>query len=49
MIDHNKFKQQIIMHTNKPGQTGTQILIQTDTHHKGFKTGIQQYKKVCLH
>jgi len=49
MKAHNKFPQQIIMHANEPAQTGTQTLIQTDTHHKESTTGAKQYKKRLLH
>ena len=45
MKAHNTFQQQIIMHANQPAQTGTQTLIQIDTHHKGPATGAKQYNK----
>ena len=45
MKAHNKLQQEIIMHANRPAQTGTQSLIQIDTHHKGPTTGAKQYKK----
>ena len=49
MIAHNNFPQKTIMHANEPAQTGTQTLIQTDTHHKVSTTGVKQYKKACIH
>ena len=45
MKAHNKFQQQIIMHANQPAQTGTQTLIQIDTHHKVSTTGAKQCNK----